>query len=75
MDLFEEDSTVLGELSKLHDENSKEYLALKHAGIALWYVLMEGHDKFKEYIATLGSGLTKEQRLHLADMGIDPDFE
>jgi hypothetical protein len=70
---FEEDAKILDELSHLYGENSKEYIALRHASIALWYVLTEGHDKFKKYLMEFEGGLTPEQRSHLAEMGIEPD--
>lgn len=73
MQLFEEDAAVLGALAQHYDENSKEHLALKHASIALWYVLLQGHEKFRDYIAQFGDKLTPDQRSHLAEMGIDPE--
>lgn len=73
MNLFEEDSRTLEELAKQYAENSREYVALKHAAIALWYVLAEGHEKFKRYVDQFEGDLTPEQRRHLIEMGIDPD--
>ena len=71
MELFEHDSKVLEAIAKQYDEGSIEYLAIKHAAIALFYVLAEDHQKFAEYW-TKGD-LTLEQRAHLIAMGIDPD--
>ena len=69
MQLFEDDAAVLGDLAQQFDENSKEHLALRHASIALWYVMLEGHDQFKEYVAKL-ERVTAEQKAHLAEMGV-----
>jgi hypothetical protein len=70
--LFEEDSRVLENIAKQHGEESREYATLKRAGIALWYVLTEGHEKFKDYLDTFNGDLTPAQRVHLTEMGIDP---
>jgi hypothetical protein len=40
--LFEEDSKILEKIAKQYDEGSKEYSAVRHAAIALWYALTEG---------------------------------
>ncbi len=71
--LFEEDSKILENIARRHREDSKEYIALKHASIVLWYVLTEGHEKFKQYVDKFEGDLRPEQRVHLAEMGIDPD--
>jgi len=73
--LFEEDSKILEKLADQHAEGSKEYAALKHAAIALWYVLAESHDKFKVYVDKFGGDLSPQQRAHLIEMGIDPDSD
>jgi hypothetical protein len=73
--LFEEDSKTLEKLADQYAEGSKEYAALKHAAIALWYVLAEGHDKFKEYVDKFEGDLSPQQRAHLIEMGIDPDSD
>jgi hypothetical protein len=73
--LFEEDSRMLEALAKSHREGSKEHTALRHATIALWYALTEGHDRFQQYIDNFHGELTIEQRAHLIQMGIDPDGE
>jgi hypothetical protein len=75
IDLFEEDSKTLEKLADQYAEGSKEYAALKHAAIALWYVLAEGHDKFKEYVDKFEGDLSPQQRAHLIEMGIDPDLD
>jgi hypothetical protein len=69
MKLFEDDAAVLGELAQQFDENSKEHTALKHASIALWYVMLEGHDQFKDYVSRL-ERVTAEQKAHFAEMGV-----
>jgi hypothetical protein len=71
--LFEEDSKILETIAKKYGENSREYVAVKHASIALWYVLTEGHEKFKKYITKFEGDLTPDQRRELTAMGIDPD--
>ncbi|MGB6484818.1 MAG: hypothetical protein WBE86_15135 [Candidatus Acidiferrales bacterium] len=71
--VFEEDSRILEAIANQYGEDSKEYAALKCAAIALWYVLAEDHEKFREYIAKFEGELTPEQRAHLLSMGIDPD--
>jgi len=72
--LFDEDSRILEGIAKQYGEGSREYAALKHAGIALWYVLAEDHEKFKGYVAKFEGELTPAQRAHLIQMGIDPDL-
>jgi hypothetical protein len=71
--LFENDAKLLERIASGYDKGSSEYVALKHASIALWYVLAEGHEKFKKYIEQFEGDLTSEQRGHLLTMGIDPD--
>jgi hypothetical protein len=73
--LFEEDSKILEALATQHAESSKEYAVLKRAAIALWYVLAEGHEKFKAYVDKFEGELSPEQRAHLIEMGIDPDSD
>jgi hypothetical protein len=68
MRLFEDDAAVLGEMARQFDENSKEHQALKHASIALWYVMLEGHDQFKAYVLNL-ERVTAEQKAHFSEMG------
>jgi hypothetical protein len=75
VNLFEEDSRILEKISTQYAENSNEYRALKHAAIALWYVLAENFKGFKEYVEKFQGDLTAEQRAHLEEMGIDPDFD
>jgi hypothetical protein len=70
--LFEEDSKILEKIAKQYDEGSKEYSAVRHAAIALWYALTEGHQRFREYVAKFEGDLTREQRASLIQMGIDP---
>ena len=72
---FEGDAKVLEEIAQKYDESSREYLALKHAAIALWYVLTEGHDRYQANVATFEGPLTDDQRKHLKQMGIDPDAD
>ena len=72
--LIEEDSKILERIANQYGEKSDEYRAMKHAAIALWYVLTgQGHQWFKEYIEQFEGDLTPEQRKHLIEMGIDPD--
>jgi len=60
IDLFEVDSKLLESIARRYEERSKEYSAVKHAAIALWYALTEGHDRFREYIAKFEGDLTPE---------------
>ena len=73
--LFEEDSKILEILASQHGENSKEYAALKRAAITLWYALAEGHESFQKYVDKFEGDLSPEQRVHLVEMGIDPDSD
>jgi len=73
--LFEEDSIILENLANQHEENSKEYAALRRAAIALWYALTEGHENFQKYIDKFDGDLSPEQRAHLIELGIDPDSD
>jgi hypothetical protein len=70
--LFEEDSKILETIATRYGEASPEYATLKRAGIALWYALTEGHERFKDYLEKFEGDLTPAQRLHLREMGIDP---
>jgi hypothetical protein len=70
--LFEEDSKILEAIARQYGEASPEYATLKRAGIALWYALTEGHEKFKDYLEKFEGDLTPAQRLHLKEMGIGP---
>jgi len=73
VDLFDEDSKLLESIAKRYEVGSKEYSAVQHAAIALWYALTDGHERFREYIAKFEGNLTQEQRKSLIAMGIDPD--
>jgi len=74
MRLLEDDSKVLESIANQFGEESREYIALKHAAFVLHYVLMgQGHEWFKDYLEKLEGDLTPEQRKHLIEMGIDPD--
>ena len=71
--LFEEDAKILELLASRHGQDSREYAAIQHAAIALWYVLAEDQQNFADYVDKFNADLSPEQRAHLADMGIDPD--
>ena len=75
INLFEHDSKILEEIAGKYSEDSKEYRALKHAAIALWYALVDDSERFKQYVVKFQGDLTPEQRSHLLAMGIDPDFD
>ena len=75
VNLFEEDSRLLEKISAQYAEDSNEYRALKHAAIALWYALAENFEGFERYVEKFQGDLTPEQRSHLEEMGIDPDFD
>jgi hypothetical protein len=75
MHMFEDDSATLEAIAKTFDESSREYRALKHAAIALWYVLTEGHERFARYVDEFEGPQTDEQRRSLIELGIDPDAE
>jgi hypothetical protein len=71
--IFEEDAAILERIASSFGEGSKEYTAVKHASIALWYVLAEDHEGFQKYVVQFEGDLSPEQRAHLLEMGIDPD--
>jgi len=73
--LFEEDSKILEAIAGQYGNESREYAALQHSAIALWYVLAEDNEKFKEYVAKFQGDLSPEQKAHLAEMGIDPEVD
>ena len=73
--LFEEEARILENISTQYADGSKEYRALKHAAIALWYALAENFEGFSKYVEKFQGGLTAEQRAHLQEMGIDPDCD
>lgn len=51
LNLFEEDSKILERIANQFGEKSNEYRAIKHAAIALSYVLMgQGHEWLAGYI-------------------------
>ncbi len=75
IEMFENDSRFLESIAKQYHPDSKEYMALEHAAIALWYVLTADYERFTEYIRTYKGDLTPQQRVHLAQLGIDPDSE
>jgi len=75
IELFEGDSAILESVAAHYSEDSKEHTALRHAAIALWYVLTEGHEKFRDYVTKFQGDLSPEQRAHLVEMGIDPDSD
>jgi hypothetical protein len=72
--MFEDDSKILERIANQYSEASEEHVALKHASIALWYALTEGHERFQKYVETFQGDLTDAQRAHLKEMGIDPDL-
>jgi hypothetical protein len=61
-------------IAKRYDEESREYVAIKQAAIALWYALSQLNDDFVAYLHNWECGeLTPEQIAHLKSIGIDPD--
>jgi tryptophanyl-tRNA synthetase len=70
---FEDDSKTLENIANQFGQGSKEYATLKRAAIALWYVLTEDHERFRQYVDKFEGDLTPEQRARLVAMGIDPD--
>ena len=70
--LFEDDSKILKAIAKQYGDASPEYATLKRAGIALWYALTEGREKFEDYLNKFEGDLTPAQKVHLKEMGIDP---
>jgi hypothetical protein len=75
IELFDGDAAILERVAAQYSEDSKEHVALRHAAIALWYVLAEGHEKFRDYVTKFQGDLTPEQKAHLAEMGIDPESD
>jgi hypothetical protein len=71
--MFEEDARILEKIAGQYAEGSSEYEALKHAAIALFYVLSQCHEQFSNYWESFHGDLTEEQKRHLRAMGIDPD--
>ena len=74
-DFLETNAAILESISKQYGIDSREYSALKNAGVALWFVVMEEYERFKEYLADFDQGrdLTPEEKARLIEMGIDPD--
>ena len=73
--LFEEHAKILESLANQHGQDSREYEAVRHAAIALWFVLVESPETFLDFVDRWDSDLSPEQRARLAEMGIDPDKE
>ena len=62
---FENDAKIPERIASQYDETSTEHAALKHAAIALWYVLTDNYEAFMDYVTKFESDLTPEQRSHL----------
>jgi hypothetical protein len=75
VDLFDSSAKILELVANRYDEDSKEYATIKQATIALWYVLTEDYERFREYVKKFQGELTPDQRAHLVSMGIDPDVD
>ena len=73
--LFDQDAQLLELAANQYAEDSKEYAAIKHATIALWYVLREQYEPFRSYVTKFQGDLTADQRAHLVALGIDPDAD
>ncbi len=71
--MFEDDSKILAQVAGKYPEDSPEYAAVKHAAIALWYVLVDGHEQFTKYVEQFDGDLSPEQREYLLRMGVIPD--
>jgi hypothetical protein len=76
-DFLEANAAILELISKQYGTDSKEHSALKNAGIALWFVVMEEYERFKAYLADFDKDrdLTPEERARLIKMGFDPDAD
>ena len=73
--MYEEDAKLLESIASRYDDSSKEHAAIKRAAIALWYVLTNDYDRFKDYVEKFEGDLSPEQRADLAALGIDPDLD
>ena len=71
--LFEEDARILEEIATKYGEESREHRAVKHAAIALYYVMFQDYEGFQDYVKKFEGDITPDQRARLIEMGIDPD--
>jgi hypothetical protein len=76
-DFLESNAAILESISTQYGIDSKEYAALKNAGIALSFVVIEEYERFKKFLADFDEerDLTPEESARLIEMGIDPDVE
>ena len=72
---FERDSKVLEKIASSYSEESQQYQALRRATIALWYVVRERYDEFREYVENFDRDLSPAEKQHLREMGIDPNAD
>lgn len=74
---YQQEAKILESVASHYAEDSKEYATIRHAAIALWYVLTEDYERFRDYAKNWAEAadLTPEQRAHLIAMGIDPDAD
>ena len=75
INVYEDDAKLLESIASRYDESSKEHAAIKRAAVALWYVLTNNYDQFKDYVKKFEGDLSPDQRAHLVAIGIDPDLD
>jgi hypothetical protein len=57
LEKFEEDAAILEKIAHQYGQESREDVAVRHAAIALWYVLTEGHERFQNFMSTFDGPL------------------
>ncbi len=70
---FEHESAILKKIADQFARDSKEYLALEHAGFALAFAVTQEFGKFSEFIRTCSEDLTDEQKAHLRSLGLETE--
>jgi len=67
---LEKQTQILKDLAEAWPKESKQYVAIENAALALIFVLSEHYDTFISYVNSCSDDLTEEQKNNLKDVGI-----
>ena len=68
--ILEEEVAVLKQLADKYARDSREYLAVEHAALALSFAVTKNHEQFSDFVRECAEDLTDEQKAYLAKLGL-----
>jgi hypothetical protein len=61
---------LLKQLADKYARDSREYLAVEHAALALSFAVTKNHEQFSDFVRECAEDLTDEQKAYLAKLGL-----